>query len=127
WGKISFLNGGDKIRAAELVEHSEHNMTRDASFIKARNSFDKNQRFRNRPVEEEWQVAYGQLLRIIEFETRFPRDFCQRDRSLLLAVVKPVRCAAKSERLGYWYYQDGKFLPTEVIDVDDISCLVARI
>jgi hypothetical protein len=34
WGKISFLKGGDKIRASELVQHSEHNMTRDASFIK---------------------------------------------------------------------------------------------
>jgi hypothetical protein len=32
-----------------------------------------------------------------------------------------------SDKLGFWYYQDGKFLPIEVIDVDDISCLVARI
>jgi hypothetical protein len=34
WGKISFMDGGDKIRAVDLVAHSEHNMTRDASFIK---------------------------------------------------------------------------------------------
>ncbi|KAF7325517.1 hypothetical protein MKEN_00400800 [Mycena kentingensis (nom. inval.)] len=127
WGKISFLNGGDKMRASELVQHSEHNLTRDASFIKYSHSVDKNQRFRNRPVDEERQVSYGQLLRIIEFKVRFPRDIRPRDRSLLLALVRPVRCAAKSDRLGFWYYQDGQFLPMEVIDVDDISCLVARI
>ncbi|KAF7328012.1 hypothetical protein MKEN_00381900 [Mycena kentingensis (nom. inval.)] len=127
WGKISFLNGGNKMRASELVQHSEHNLTRDASFIKYSHSVDKNQRFRNRPVDEEWQVSYGQLLRIIEFKVRFPRDIRPRDRSLLLALVRPVRCAAKSDRLGFWYYQDGQFLPMEVIDVDDISCLVARI
>ncbi|KAJ7609965.1 hypothetical protein FB45DRAFT_876179 [Roridomyces roridus] len=34
WRKISFLNGGDKIRGADLVESSEKNMTREASFIK---------------------------------------------------------------------------------------------
>jgi hypothetical protein len=39
WGKISFMDGGDKIRAAELVMHSEQNMTCDASFIKVRPDF----------------------------------------------------------------------------------------
>jgi hypothetical protein len=36
WVKISFIGGGDKIHAAELVIYSEKNMTRDASFIKVR-------------------------------------------------------------------------------------------
>ncbi|KAJ6479818.1 hypothetical protein C8R45DRAFT_1006060 [Mycena sanguinolenta] len=34
WGKIAFLNGGDTIHAGDLVQQSEHNMTRDASFLK---------------------------------------------------------------------------------------------
>jgi hypothetical protein len=37
WSKISFLNGGesgDTIRAVELVQQSEQNMTRDASLLK---------------------------------------------------------------------------------------------
>ncbi|KAJ7195544.1 hypothetical protein GGX14DRAFT_575614 [Mycena pura] len=37
WGKISFLNGGDKICGAELVS-SNGNITHDASFIKAGSS-----------------------------------------------------------------------------------------
>ncbi|KAF7291397.1 hypothetical protein MIND_01284300 [Mycena indigotica] len=36
WGRISFLaSGGDKMRGADLVHHSEGYMTRDASFVKA--------------------------------------------------------------------------------------------
>ncbi|KAJ7212075.1 hypothetical protein GGX14DRAFT_361968 [Mycena pura] len=102
-------------------------MTRDASFIKYSHSVDKNARFRNQPVEEERRIAYGQLMRIIKFEVKFPCGFKPCLRSLLLAVVRPVRWKAKSDELGFWYYQDGHFLPVEVIDVDNISCLVARI
>jgi hypothetical protein len=36
WGKLCFYNGGDTIRGADLVPHSEHNMMRDASFMKVR-------------------------------------------------------------------------------------------
>lgn len=39
WGKITFLDGGDTIRAANLVQQSERNMTRDASFLKVILSF----------------------------------------------------------------------------------------
>jgi hypothetical protein len=34
WGKIRCLDGGDTIRAAEIVQQSERNMSRDATFIK---------------------------------------------------------------------------------------------
>ncbi|KAJ7331078.1 hypothetical protein DFH08DRAFT_1084116 [Mycena albidolilacea] len=47
-------------------------------------------------------------------------------RNLLLAVVGPVKLHRKNH-LGTPYYQDGKFSPLEVIDVDDLSCLVPRI
>jgi hypothetical protein len=143
WGKISFLNGGDKIRGAELVQHSEHNMTRDASFIKVfpassapnngpdaskfSHSIDKNARFRNLPVVEERRVAYGQLLRILEFKIKLPRGHQPRRHHLILAVIRPVRQSARSNKLGFWYYQEGQFEPVEVIDVDDVSCLVARV
>jgi hypothetical protein len=47
-------------------------------------------------------------------------------RNLLLAVIRPAKLAKKNH-LDTPYYRDGQFLPLEVIDVDDISCLVARI
>lgn len=148
WGRIRFLNGGDTIRGADLVPHSEHNMTRDTSFIKVGvdinyiigaeitilqyfHEVDKNRNHRNLAVDMERRVAYGQLLRIIEFFADIPPAFednqpIDQARNLVLAVVRPVKLHRKNH-LGTPYYQDGKFSPLEVIDVDDLSCLVARI
>ncbi|KAJ7168356.1 hypothetical protein C8R43DRAFT_877197, partial [Mycena crocata] len=126
-------DGGDKIRAVELVGHSEQNMTRDASFIKYSHDVDKNHNCCHLPVLLERQVAYGQLLRIVEFFADLPpaRDdngkSTEQARMVLLAVIRLVTILAQSQRLGTPYYQDNKFAPIEVIDVDDISCLVARI
>jgi hypothetical protein len=39
WGKIHYLNGGDTIRAAEIIQQSERNMSRDATLIKVVYSF----------------------------------------------------------------------------------------
>ncbi|KAJ7331375.1 hypothetical protein DFH08DRAFT_619136, partial [Mycena albidolilacea] len=119
WGKIGFLNGGDTIRAAELVQQSERNMMRDASFLKYSHDVDKNRNNRRMPVHLERKTAYGQLLRIVEF-TAPPRR-------LLLAIIRPVGLSYYASNPDTPYYQDGKFKPLEVIDVDDISCLVARI
>ncbi|KAJ7226887.1 hypothetical protein GGX14DRAFT_555481 [Mycena pura] len=119
WGKISFLNGGDKIRGAELVQHSERNGNRDASFIKFTSTVDINARRPRQPRVEQRRVAYGQLLRVLEFTPNLPAE-CGARRPVLLAVVLPVRKTAESRRLGFPYYQDGKFAPVEVIDVDDI-------
>nr|GAT49353.1 predicted protein [Mycena chlorophos] len=149
WGKISFLNGGDKMRGTELFRYSEKNATQDASFVKVRefslgpeqklmylqysHEVDKNARYRNRPVQLERRVAYAQLLRVVEFRaellvvTNDNGRITQQPKTLLLAVVRPVKIAQKSVRLGTPYYQDGQFAPVEVIDVDDLSCLVARI
>ncbi|KAJ7187700.1 hypothetical protein GGX14DRAFT_383392 [Mycena pura] len=131
WGKISFLNGGDKIRGADLCQASEKNMTRDASFYS--HDVDKNARHPRRPVVLERRVAYGQLLRVLEFHADLPTitddngRVTQRPSVLLLAVIRPVKIQAASARLGTPYYQDGQFSPIKVVDVDDISCLVARI
>ncbi|KAJ6599690.1 hypothetical protein DFH09DRAFT_1021152 [Mycena vulgaris] len=132
WGRISFLGGGDLIRGTDLVHQSEHYMTRDASFIKHSHEVDKNRNHRRLPVVLQRQVAYGQLLRIIEFFADIPPSESPGDepqiqaRNLLLAVVRPVKLAKKNH-LGMPYYQDGQFSPIEVIDVDVISCLVAHI
>ncbi|KAJ7312327.1 hypothetical protein DFH08DRAFT_717812 [Mycena albidolilacea] len=133
WGKISFMDGGDKIRAAELVMHSEQNMTRDASFIKYSRGVDLNRNHRHMPVLLQRQPAYGQLLRIIEFVANLPTIHhdqghpVQQARTVWLAIVRPVKILAKSKCLGIPYYQDNSFVPIEAIDVDDISCLVSRI
>ncbi|KAJ7125549.1 hypothetical protein C8R43DRAFT_898664 [Mycena crocata] len=130
WGRISFLGGGDLIRGTDLVHLSENYITRDASFIKYSHEVDKNRNHRRLPVVLERQVAYGQLLRIIEFFADIPPSSDDEPqvqaRNLLLAVVRPVKLAKKNH-LDMPYYQDGQFSPIEVIDVDDISCLVARI
>ncbi|KAK6992594.1 hypothetical protein R3P38DRAFT_3082366 [Favolaschia claudopus] len=133
WDKISFLDDGDKIRGAELVAHSEKNMTRDASYIKYSHQVDKNARRRRMPVVLERRVAYGQLLRTIEFFADLPTivndngQVTQKPTTLLLAVVRPVKLQAQSKILGTPYYREGDVSPIEVIDVDDISCLVSRI
>ncbi|KAJ7664620.1 hypothetical protein DFH06DRAFT_1128023 [Mycena polygramma] len=133
WGKISFTDGGDKIRAAELVGYSEKNMTRDASFIKYSHAVDVNRNHRHKPVLLRREAAYGQLLRIIEFVADLPSApddhgrLVEQSRPVWLAVIRPVKLLAKSKRLGIPYYIDNDFAPLEVIDVDDISCLVARI
>jgi hypothetical protein len=98
WGKIGLLNGGDTIRTAELVQKSERNMTRDASFLKVipppltcdilltiyqySHDVDKNRDNRRMPVHLERKTAYGQLLRIIESIAP--------PRCLLLAIIRPV-------------------------------------
>ncbi|KAJ7153397.1 hypothetical protein C8R43DRAFT_1126691 [Mycena crocata] len=108
-------------------------MTRDASFIKYSHDVDKNRNRCHLPVLLERQVAYGQLLRIVEFFADLPpaRDdngkSTEQARMVLLAVIRLVTILAQSQRLGTPYYQDNNFAPIEVIDVDDISCLVARI
>ncbi|KAJ7131013.1 hypothetical protein C8R44DRAFT_613173 [Mycena epipterygia] len=133
WGKISFTNGGDKIRAADIFADSEKNMTRDASFIKYSHTVDVNRNYRHKPVLLQREVAYGQLLRILEFVADLPSapddqgHLVDQARTVWLAVVHPVKILAKSKRLGIPYYLDNNFAPLEVIDVDDISCLVARI
>ncbi|KAJ7469016.1 hypothetical protein FB451DRAFT_954212, partial [Mycena latifolia] len=90
---------------------------------------DKNHNHRRLPVVLQPQVAYGQLLRIIEFFTDIPPlpgDEPQIQARNLLLAVRSLKLAKKNH-LGTPYYQDGHFSPIEVIDVDDISCLVARI
>ncbi|KAJ7198612.1 hypothetical protein GGX14DRAFT_374143, partial [Mycena pura] len=128
WGKISFLGGGDKIWGAEVVNISEGNMTRDASFIKYSCEVDLNARHRNRPVVLQRRVAYGQLLRVVEFFVDLPvvsanGKITQKPRDVLLAVIRPVK-PTEQNTLRMPYYQDGKFAPLEVVDV---SCLVARV
>lgn len=93
---------------------------------------DKNRNHRRLPVVLEHRVAYGQLLRVIEFFVDIPLLEADDDRlreqarNVLLAVVRPVKLHKKNH-LDTPYYKDGQFSPIEVIDVDDISCLIARI
>ncbi|KAJ7218682.1 hypothetical protein GGX14DRAFT_561026 [Mycena pura] len=112
WGKISFVDEGDTIRCREPVQHSERNMTRDASFLKNHNH------------RRERRAVHGQLLRIIEFDAGFPRAA---PHHLLLAVIHPVQALYYKSNPNTPYYQEEKFKPLEVVDVDDMSCLVARV
>ncbi|KAJ7840332.1 hypothetical protein B0H13DRAFT_1910773 [Mycena leptocephala] len=113
--------------------HSEKNMMRDASFIKYSHAVDVNRNHRHKPVLLQREVAYGQLLRVIEFVADLPSApddngcLVEQSRTIWLAVVRPVKILGKSKRLGTPYCLDNNFAPLEVIDVDDISCLVARI
>ncbi|KAJ6451054.1 hypothetical protein C8R45DRAFT_766091, partial [Mycena sanguinolenta] len=124
WGKIVFLNGGDTIRAGDLVQQSEHNMTRDASFLKYSHEIDKNENHSRMPIAWERQSVYGQLLRIIDFSVNIPGSA---PRHLLLAVICPVHVFSSKSNPNTPYYQEAKFKPLEVVDVDDLSYLVARV
>ncbi|KAJ7347182.1 hypothetical protein DFH08DRAFT_699504 [Mycena albidolilacea] len=131
WGRISFLNGGDLIRGVELVHASENYMSRDASYIKYSHDVDKNRNRRRLPVILERHVAYGQLLRIVQFFADLPTSTkdgqpLPQAQNVLLAIVRPVKLAKKNH-LDTPYSKDGEFSPIDVIDVDDISCLIARI
>jgi hypothetical protein len=92
-----------------------------------------NRNHRQQPFLLQQQAAYGQLLRINEFFADLPSSHddhgrvVEQARIVWLAIVRPVRILAKSKRLGLPYYQDNNLAPIEAIDVDDISCLVARI
>lgn len=81
-GKISFLNGGDKMRSTDLVGQSEGNMTRDVMCIKVLISslrlvklnllqfyheIDKNYNHHRMPVDLVRTAAYRRLLYILEF------------------------------------------------------------
>ncbi|KAF7297482.1 hypothetical protein MIND_00982000 [Mycena indigotica] len=125
WGRVSFLGGGDKMRGADLTQQSGGYMTRDASFVKFSHLVDTNARNSRQPRVDERQVAYGQLLRLIEFSVDLPKE-CQVDHPLLLAVVRPVK-PPKDNPYPFPVYQDGKFGSVEVVDADDVSCLVARV
>ncbi|KAJ7213826.1 hypothetical protein GGX14DRAFT_360516, partial [Mycena pura] len=91
----------------------------NSDFHQYSHSVDRNERFQHQPVDEERRVVYGQLLRMIEFKICFPADFEHHRRVLLLAVIPPVKLIGHSKRLGFPFYQDGKFLPVEIVDVDD--------
>ncbi|KAF7306218.1 hypothetical protein MIND_00412300 [Mycena indigotica] len=71
-------------------------------------------------------VAYGQLLRLLEFTIALPPECDTASCPLLLAAIRPVKEPKKSP-YPFPVYQDGQFRPIEVIDVDDLSCLVARV
>jgi hypothetical protein len=75
--------------------------------------------------------VYGQLLRIVQFFADLPTSTkdgqpLPQAQNVLLAIVRPVKLAKKNH-LDTPYSKDGEFSPIEVIDVDDISCLIARI
>ena len=71
------------------------------------------------PANYERRVAYGQLLRVVEFCADLPvitgddGVISQQPTMLLLAVIRPVKLLQKSKKLGTPYYQDGEFLPIQ--------------
>ncbi|KAJ7208374.1 hypothetical protein GGX14DRAFT_365624 [Mycena pura] len=135
WGKISFrLGGGDKVDGSELVRYSEKNGSRDATFIKYSRQVDRNARSRHRDVEWYSKVEYGQLLRVVQFKCPLPliwenNKVTQQSKMLLLAVVRSVKLDTSRSTARIPYFKDGPSGtgPIHIINVDEISCLVARI
>ncbi|KAJ7610097.1 hypothetical protein FB45DRAFT_682952, partial [Roridomyces roridus] len=133
WGKISFrLGGGDKIDGSEVVNYSEQNYSRDATFIKYSRQVDRNERSRNRNVEWYSKVEYGQLLRVVQFKCPLPliwqdNGVAQGPKMLLLAVIRSVKQDTARSTDSIPYFKDGAFGPIHIINVDEISCLIARI
>ncbi|KAL0571931.1 hypothetical protein V5O48_010032 [Marasmius crinis-equi] len=123
WAQIRYLNGGDTLNVAEMHIHHKKNKSRNATFIKFTLEVNRNERFKNKPVELERRAAYGQLLNILEVEADIA---CEGKKTLLIAVIWP--CKLKwLNKLNMPYYYDGAFRPVVAIDVDDLSCLVTHI
>nr|GAT58175.1 predicted protein [Mycena chlorophos] len=85
---------------------------------------DINAHHSRQPRKDERQAAYGQLLELLEFIVVLPESDI--NKPLLLASIRPVKVPKRSP-YPFPVYQDGKFNPIEVVDADDLSCLVARI
>ncbi|KAJ7612748.1 hypothetical protein FB45DRAFT_673250, partial [Roridomyces roridus] len=133
WGKISFrLTGGDKMDGTELVRYSRRNCSRDATFIKYSRQVDRNERSRNHDVEWYSKVEYGQLLRVVQFQCPLPfiwenNQVTQDSKMLLLAVVRPVKLDKSRSTPTTPYFKDNNFGAVHIINVDEMSCLVARL
>ncbi|KAJ7190608.1 hypothetical protein GGX14DRAFT_603941 [Mycena pura] len=68
--------------------------------------------------KEKRQIAYGQVLHVLEFRAALPivkeaGDIVQQPTALLLAVVRPVKLDKRCQKLGTPYYQDGQFAPLD--------------
>ncbi|KAL0069536.1 hypothetical protein AAF712_003194 [Marasmius tenuissimus] len=125
WGTLQYLSGGDTIRGSEMHATSVR-FTRDSTFVKYTYTFDKNESFKNKPVVLQRCTMYGQLLRIVQFEA----DFISQGSSntYLVAVIRPVKLDKHyADGMGTAYCKINNFGPIVAIDVDDVSCLVARV
>ncbi|QRV81791.1 Transposase family Tnp2 protein [Ceratobasidium sp. AG-Ba] len=141
WGRMQQVDengGGDLIRAHELCSTPE-GMSRNASFIKFETQLSRYQWDRTRPqvLRDSTDWGYGRAERFIIVDTDFlqtvlmaaNRNVCQ-VQPLALALVSPIPHLKRVRECGadlVQYKLSGRTLEhTEVIDVNDIACLVGR-
>ncbi|KAL0062238.1 hypothetical protein AAF712_010868 [Marasmius tenuissimus] len=125
WGTLSYLDGGDTIYGSNMHAKSRR-FTRDATFVKYMYLFDKNERFKNRPVILERRPVYGQLHRVVEFKADFgAQGFCN---THTVAIICPVKLNEHyTDGLGTPYCKINVFASIIAVDLDDVSCLMARV
>ncbi|QRV80042.1 hypothetical protein RhiJN_08057 [Ceratobasidium sp. AG-Ba] len=130
--------GGDLIRAHELCSTPE-GMSRNASFIKYETQLSRYQWDRTRPqvLRDSTDWGYGRAERFIIIDTNFLQAIltaANRDvprvQPLALALVSPIPHLKRIREYGadlVQYKLSGRALGyAEVIDVNDIACLVGR-
>lgn len=121
WARFKIIDG-DSVNASELVPATAE--TRDATFIRYTLDVDIHRRNRARAPQFERRAFYGRALRF--FELQLPAHFPHHDKQTTL-VLAQISCCDISEEGGVLYYNHNAAQPTEIIDVGQIDCLVARI
>jgi len=141
WGKVRCLDGGDTMHACKMMSMGDDN--RDASYIRvSRFSFyvvpilimcqyeqlvDKNERYRNLPVELQLCTFYGQLQHIVVIH--LAKSHClgiKTSETVFLAVVQTcLEPTVDLNGLDLHYYS--KMGRVEVVDMNCVQCVVGRV
>ncbi|KAF7964582.1 hypothetical protein HWV62_5467 [Athelia sp. TMB] len=130
WGKIRRVDSdaGDTISTYSMS--GERDDARDSSFIRYQMYEDKQERYRNRPEQQELHTFYGRLdhLFVIRFDHTAREHIAFEDDeplTIFLAAVRSCRITETHPSLDIHYYT--KLGGIHVVDVTSIQSLVGRV
>ncbi|KAI5894710.1 uncharacterized protein SCHCODRAFT_02726591 [Schizophyllum commune H4-8] len=128
WTKLKIIDG-DLIHASSLVPNNDSSAySRDATYARYTLDIDK---FREQPAREpefERRVYFGQVLKFFELNlpVNFPHTSGDMPTTHVLAQVLCHHVESDDDKV--WYYDSTCPAPSlEIIDVDQIDCLIGRV
>ncbi|RDX43780.1 hypothetical protein OH76DRAFT_1458261 [Lentinus brumalis] len=124
WGRILRLEGGDLIRAADLISESQN--SRDASWIRYQLLVDKNAHIKRAAPEFFAQNFYGQLRTTFVLEIPASEELgTDTTSTLLLAAIYTAEIELTSDSYKLPFYK--KMGRLEVVDIASVQCVVGRV
>ncbi|KAL1701347.1 hypothetical protein EV121DRAFT_212252 [Schizophyllum commune] len=123
YGRVRVLNGGDDMRASELVPLATDR--RDATWVKYDLLVDRNKHRRRAPEILVPKSFFGQLMNIYVVEVlASPQLHLTEPETVILARIHSCT-PCNTNSLGQLYYKDmGRY---EVVDIHTVQCLVGRV